>query len=63
MLRGLTRGGVERNGVVSESRETRERVLRNRNKATEERKILHRQGPDVYWALENTFFLLYFTFS
>jgi len=61
MLRGLTCGGVERNGVVSESKEMREGLLLSRDKATVERKILHKQEPDVCWIPENAFF--YFTFS
>jgi len=43
MLRGLTCGGVERNGVVSENKEMKEGLFGNRNKGTVERKILHRQ--------------------
>jgi hypothetical protein len=33
---------------MSENKEMKEGLLRNRNKATVERKIVHREEPDVY---------------
>ena len=45
---------------MSENKAMKRGHLRNRSKATREKKELHREEPDVYSASENAFFTFFF---